>query len=67
MRHPWTGHEDCTAAVAYREQLYGRHERQAETLATLTGWNINDIRKAMNLTARPIQDSKKWYERLWSE
>ena len=67
VRHPWTGHEDCTAAVAYREQLYGRHERQAETLATLTGWNINDIRKAMNITARPIQDSKKWYERLWSE
>ena len=68
LRHPWTGQEDCTAAVAYRDQLYERHERQAETLATLTGWNINDIRKAMNLTARPIHDSKKkWYERLWSE
>ena len=67
LRHPWNGQEDCAAAVAYREQLYGRYERQAETLATLTGWNINDIRKAMNLTGRPAQESRKWYERLWSE
>ena len=67
LRHPWNGQEDCAAAVAYREQLYGRYERQAETLATLTGWNINDIRKAMNVTGRPAQESRKWYERLWSE
>jgi hypothetical protein len=65
LRHPWTGPDDCAAAAAYREQLNGRYEREAQTLATLTGWNINDIRKEMNLAARPVNDPKKWYERLW--
>ena len=66
LRHPWTGQDDCTAAAAYREQLYGRYEQQAQTLATLTGWNISEIRKAMNLAARPTSDEKKWYQRLWN-
>ena len=65
LRHPWTGADDCAAAAAYREQLDGRHEQQAQTLATLTGWNITEIRKAMNLAARPVQDQRTWYERLW--
>jgi hypothetical protein len=32
----------------------------------LTGWNIADIRKAMNLSALPAGDGKKWYQRLWN-
>jgi hypothetical protein len=67
LRHPWTGQDDCAAATAYREQLAGRYEQQAQTLATLTGWNISEIRKAMNLAARPVNDQRKWYERLWSD
>jgi hypothetical protein len=66
LRHPWTEQDDCAAAAAYREQMNGRYERQAQTLATLTGWSISEIRKAMNLTARPVNE-KKWYERLWSD
>jgi hypothetical protein len=65
LRHPWTGPDDCAAAAAYREELQHRFEREAQTLATLTGWNIHDIRRAMNLAARPLNDPKKWYERLW--
>ena len=45
------------------EQMY----REAQTLATLTGWNIGETRKAMNLGVRPVNDQKKWYERLWSD
>jgi hypothetical protein len=67
LRHPWTGPENCAAATAYREQLDSRYEQEAQTLATLTGWSINDIRKAMNISARPVNDQKKWYERLWSD
>jgi hypothetical protein len=66
LRHPWAGPDDCTAAVAYREELSGRYERQAQTLATLTGWNIGEIRKAMNIAALPTTDEKKWYQRLWN-
>jgi hypothetical protein len=66
LRHPWTGTEDCPAATAYRQQLRERYEREAQTLATLTGWNIGDIRKSMNIASLPISEDKKWYQRLWN-
>ena len=65
LRHPWIGTDECPAATTYRQQLHERHERDAQTLATLTGWNIGDIRKSMNIAALPAVDTKKWYERLW--
>ena len=66
IRHPWTGTEDCPAAVAYREQLRERYEREAQTLASLTGWNIGEIRKTMNIALLPGSEEKKWYQRLWA-
>jgi len=66
LRHPWTGTNDCQAATAYRRQLHERHERQVETLATLTGWNIADIRKAMDITTA-VPDEIPWYRRLWND
>lgn len=66
LRHPWTGTDECAAATAYRQQLRERYEREAQTLATLTGWNIGEIRKTMNIAALPAGDEKKWYQRLWN-
>jgi hypothetical protein len=66
LRHPWTGTDECPAATAYRQQLRERYEREAQTLATLTGWNIGDIRKQMNIASLPVTDEKKWYQRLWN-
>ena len=66
LRHPWTGGDECPAATAYRQQLRERYEREAQTLATLTGWNIGEIRKAMNIAALPTSDEKQWYQRLWN-
>jgi len=66
LRHPWTGTEDCPAATAYRQQLRDRSEREAQTLASLTGWNIGEIRKAMNLASLPAGEDKKWYQRWWT-
>jgi hypothetical protein len=65
LRHPWSGIDDCSAATAYRLQLRERYEREAQTLASLTGWNIGDIRKAMNIVSPPTGEEKKWYQRLW--
>jgi hypothetical protein len=65
LRHPWTGTEDCSAATAYRQQLRERYEREAQTLANLTGWNIGDIRTQMNIASLPVNEEKKWYQRLW--
>jgi len=66
LRHPWTGQDDCPAATAYRQQLRERYEREAQTLANLTGWNIGDIRKAMNIASLATIEEKKWYQRLWA-
>jgi hypothetical protein len=65
-RHPWTGTDECPAATAYRQQLRERYEKEAQTLANLTGWNIGEIRKTMNIAALQTNDEKKWYQRLWN-
>jgi hypothetical protein len=67
LRHPWTGTEQCPAATAYRQHLRERYEREAQTLATLTGWNIGEIRKAMNIAAVALPEEKAWYQRLWAD
>lgn len=66
LRHAWTGADDCPAATAYRQQLRDRYEKEAQTLANLTGWNIQDIRKTMNLAALPAGEDKAWYQKLWA-
>lgn len=66
LRHPWNGTDDCAAATAYRQQLRDRHEKEAQPLANLTGWQISEIRKAMQLASGPLIKQKKWYERLWN-
>lgn len=67
LRHPWTGNEPCHLVDRYRFELQQRREREAQTLGALTGWNINDIRKKMGLTASaaPADPPVKWWERLW--
>lgn len=66
LRHPWNGTDDCPAATAYRHQLRERHEKEAQTLANLTGWQISEIRRSMQLASGPLLEEKKWYERLWN-
>ena len=66
LRHPWIGQDECPAATAYRQQLRERYEREAQTLATLTGWNIGDIRRTMNIETASVSIEKQWYQRLWA-
>ena len=66
LRHPWTGTDDCPAAEEYRKSLRERREREATTLATLTGWELGEIRKRMSLSDDPTRAQPvKWYQRLW--
>ena len=39
LRHPWTGDDRCDEARDYRRELPRRREREAQTLASLTGWD----------------------------
>jgi hypothetical protein len=67
LRHPWTGNGTCAAAVQYRQEVEQRRERESQTLASLTGWNIDDIRKKTGLPSQsgPAELPVKWWERLW--
>jgi hypothetical protein len=63
LRHPWQGDANvCPEARSYLDEVARRQEREAQTLANLTGWNLNEIRSRMNLQA---VSTPKWWERLW--
>jgi hypothetical protein len=69
LRHPWKGNDRCEAATAYRRELPKRFEKEAQTLASLTGWEINKIRGRMNLKASgpaPAED-EPWWKGLWKD
>lgn len=66
LRLPWAGSNSCAAVQTYRQQVLQRHEQEAQTLATLTGWNINEIRKKMGIGASATPDQPvKWWQELW--
>ncbi len=82
LRHAWTGvsgtrsgagsdgdpgTESCQAADAYRRTVSDRRELEAQRLASLTGWELAQIRQKMRLRlgAEPQPGAGKWWERLW--
>ena len=70
LRHPWKGDAaKCPAAAKYLEGLKDRQEKEATTLASLTGWEIGKIRERMKLAgdAPKNADGKKWWQKLWKE
>jgi hypothetical protein len=67
LRHPWTGEASCDAAQQYRKLLPERQEREAQTLASLTGWDIERIRRSMNGGKNVQPPPVPWWERLWKK
>jgi len=66
LRHPWTGEATCEAAREYRRTLGDRLEREAATLANLTGWEIGEIRRKMRIEATATEKKERsWWQRLW--
>jgi hypothetical protein len=63
LRHPWKGRDNCPVAQEYRRNLSQRQEREAQTLASITGWDINEIRRKMDLRGGSPEGS--WWQRLW--
>ena len=67
MRQPWTGPARCEAALRYERELKLRQEREAESLASLTGWSLDDIRSRMHLD-RPVPSDETalpWWKQIW--
>ncbi|CAG1021481.1 hypothetical protein DOJK_01022 [Patescibacteria group bacterium] len=68
LRHAWKGNPDqCPAAKDYFKQLAERHEKEAKTLAELTGWELSDIRKKMDLKdgEKTSGSENDWWKTLW--
>jgi hypothetical protein len=67
LRHAWTGTASCPAAEQYRRQLGERREREARTLASLTGWDLAAIRaKLGSLGPQPRPaGSDPWWRRVF--
>jgi hypothetical protein len=64
LQHAYTGEAKCQAGREYKRTLPRRFEQEAQTLAKLTNWNIQDIRKKMKLTYGQLTNS--WWENLVS-
>lgn len=73
LRHPWRGdYEQCEAAGDYANGLIDRWDSEAKTLASLTGWDVNDIRDKMaeggySASAIDVEPrvERSWWRRLW--
>jgi hypothetical protein len=65
LRHAWQGDASaCDAAKPYFTMVRERQLKEAETLANLTGWNVNVIRSKMALVP---EAQPKWWETLWPQ
>ena len=64
LRHAWTGGGTCPAAVEYKRTTADRREKEAQTLSSLTGWRIEDIRKEASLSP-PVVEDVAWWRRIW--
>jgi len=66
LRHPYEG-ASCSAATAYYEQVRQRQEQEAQTLASLTGWTLAEIRRRIGLDGEGNVPTSggPWWERIW--
>ena len=65
MQQPFLGEATCPAGADYRRSLPARFEQEAQTLARLTGWDINDIRRRLPDVREANFDPNPWWEDLW--
>ncbi len=72
MRHPWTGEASCEMAGQYYSGLKKRFEKEAKSLANMTGWDIGMIRRKMEKNGQSFNikaeiDNTPWWENMWNE
>jgi hypothetical protein len=69
LRHAFTGEGASEAGRRYRESLRARAEQEAATLASLTGWSIEDIRRRIGTVGGDARrpDGRQWWQRLFGD
>ena len=64
LHRAWQGSpNECPAARNYFDELNKRRAQEAETLADLTGWNLEDVIKRAGLS--PESQPKPWWQNIW--
>ncbi len=63
IRHPYKGEIRCNAGNRYQQSVTERQEKEAQTLAGITGWDINDIRKKINFVE---VKTVPWWRNIWN-
>jgi hypothetical protein len=68
LRHPWKGDTSCDAYRDYRRSVRERRAKEAEALASLTGWDLASIRRKMGGGWSDDEPGKpsSWWERIWN-
>ena len=66
IRRPWQGQASCNTE-RYEASVRARQEREARTLATLTGWDLDEIRAKIPFFGNEPEDpsGQPWWRRLW--
>ncbi len=72
LRHAFKGEATCAAATTYRRELRNRYEREAQTLAQLTSWDVNEIRRKIEFPAEPNDPNNAggnggFWQNIWGE
>ncbi|MBI4783439.1 MAG: DUF2330 domain-containing protein [Oscillatoriophycideae cyanobacterium NC_groundwater_1537_Pr4_S-0.65um_50_18] len=68
LRHAFTGEPTCAAGEAYQRSLPRVFEQQAQTLARLTGWSIQDIREKLpQVQSRFMPWWQRVFQALWHQ
>ncbi|RZV39239.1 MAG: DUF2330 domain-containing protein [Chromatiales bacterium] len=67
IRHPWKGEASCDI-TQYEASVRERQEREAQLLASMTGWDIGDIRKKIPFAGgiQPANENEPWWKRIWN-
>ena len=66
VRHPWQGETTCDASDYYAA-VKERQDRQAQTLANLTGWDVDEIRDRIpGIGPEPGEEPVPWWKRIWN-
>ncbi len=62
LRHPFTGEMKCEKGKQYQQSLSKRFDQEAQTLARLTAWKLQDIHQKIN-TAQ--NQPTRWWRTIW--
>ncbi|NQV86206.1 MAG: DUF2330 domain-containing protein [Woeseiaceae bacterium] len=64
IQRPFKGDSSCDIRQ-YQTELRERQEREAQQLANLTGWDIEEIRKKISFQELSEPKSEPWWKRIW--